>query len=713
MRAALGLAVLLAVLRGGAAQGRPHARTVTIPIAGRPRTVRLRQQAFLPEEFRIYTDGRGGGAQSELARLERNCFYEGYVEGFPESLVALSTCSGLSGVLQLINASYGIRPLEAAAGYQHLIYQMEEENVGTQLLGGSSSFAWAAEVSPQPWDGAVKEAVPRSPRYLEMHVILDKALYDHMGADKYVVTTKIVRLFSYVNSMFTRLNLTIVLTSLELWTEKNKILTTGGAEELLQRFLQWKNTQHTLRLQDITFLFVYREQPHPVGASSARKLCLKDRAGGVALFPRATTLEVFSVAVAQLLGLSLGMNYDDPGSCGCAGAACIMRSSAVHSAGAKAFSNCSIRDFERFLTSGEGQCLLNRPSANVSYKAPVCGNKVVELGEACDCGSAEECRRDPCCTVGCKTRKGVQCLSGPCCSRCRFKKKGTLCRTSSEDECELKEYCNGTSGACAPNLWVMDGHPCRQNTAFCYRGVCQTADKQCQEIFGKDAKNGPLACYEEVNGQRDRMGHCGSDHRGYHSCAWSDLRCGKLICEYPGTVPFTRERAAVVYVRVQNVLCVTLDYMQPRTERDPMLVRDGSVCGDRKVCMEQKCVSAAVLNYSCDIRRKCHDHGVCDSKGNCHCDVGWKPPDCQEKAESRGGSSESGDPWNKSSLKTWQVLTLCLSVPILIGLIFVVIKRKELRRCLSTAQPQEEELEESIDEERSTVDAQQQSWKGP
>uniref|UniRef100_A0A803Y248 ADAM metallopeptidase domain 32 n=1 Tax=Meleagris gallopavo TaxID=9103 RepID=A0A803Y248_MELGA len=512
--------------------------------------------------------------------------------------------------------------------------------------------------------------------------------YDYMGADKYVVTTKMVQLFSYVNSMFTRLNLTIVLTSLEFWTEKNKIPTTGAAEELLQRFLEWKSTHRTSRLQDITFLFVYREQSHSMGASSARKLCLKDRAGGVALYPRATTLEVFSVAVAQLLGLSLGMSYDDPGSCGCVGATCIMQSSAVHSAGTKAFSNCSIRDFERFLTSGEGQCLLNRPLVNVSYKAPVCGNKVVELGEACDCGSAEECRRDPCCTVGCKTRKGVQCLSGPCCSRCRFMKKGTLCRTSSEDECELKEYCNGTSGECAPNLWVMDGHPCRQNTAFCYRGVCQTADKQCQEIFGKDAKNGPLACYEEVNGQRDRMGHCGSDHSGYHSCAWSDLRCGKLICEYLGTVPFTKERAAVVYVRMQNVLCVTLDYMQPRTERDPMLVRDGSVCDDRKVCMEQKCVSAAALNYSCDIRRKCHDHGVCDSKGDCHCDVGWKPPDCREKAESQGGPS--GDPWNKSSLKTWQLLTLCLSVPILIGLIFVVIKRKELKQCLSTEQPQEE-----------------------
>ncbi|OXB75069.1 UNVERIFIED_CONTAM: hypothetical protein H355_015430 [Colinus virginianus] len=587
-----------------------------------------------------------------------------------------------NGVLHLPNASYGIRPLEAA-GYRHLVYQMQRENAGTQLLGGSSSHAWAAEVSPQPWDGAEEEAVPRSPRYLEMHVVLDKALYDYMGADEHGVTAKIVQLFSYVNSMFSRLNLTVVLTSLELWTERNKIPTTGGAEELLQRFLQWKNTRHTSWLRDVAFLLVYREQPHSVGASSAGKLCLKDRAGGVALYPRATTLEVFSVAVAQLLGLSLGMSYDDPGSCGCAGTACIMQSSAVHTAGTMAFSNCSIRDFEHFLTSGEGQCLLSRPSVNASYRAPVCGNKVVELGE--------ECRRDPCCTVGCKARKGVQCLSGPCCSRCRFVKKGTPCRASSEDECELKEYCNGTSGACTPNLWVMDGHPCRQNTAFCYRGVCQSADQQCQEIFGKDAKNGPLACYEEVNGQRDRMGHCGSDRSGYHGCAWGDLRCGKLICEYRGTVPFTRERAAVIYVRVQNVLCVTLDYMRPRTERDPMLVRDGSVCGDHKVCMEQKCVSAAVLNYSCDIRRNCHDHGVCDSRGDCHCTAGWKPPDCREKVESQRGSSESGDPWNKSSLKTWQLLTLCLSVPLLAGLIFVVIKRKELRQCLSAEQPHEDE----------------------
>lgn len=39
----------------------------------------------------------------------------------------------------------------------------------------------------------------------------------------------------------------------------------------------------------------------------------------------------------------------------------------------------------------------------------------------------------------------------------------------------------------------------------------------------------------------------------------------------------------MIYARVQNTLCVTLDYMKPLTERDPMLVNDGTVCDEQKV----------------------------------------------------------------------------------------------------------------------------------
>ncbi|NXI90658.1 ADA32 protein, partial [Psophia crepitans] len=605
-----------------------------------------------------------------------DCFYEGYIEGFPVSLVALRTCSGLSGILQLANASYGIKPLQAAAGYQHLVYPMWKENTETWLLVENHSLAQAGEVSPKLEDAvAGKQAARSASRYLEMHAVVDSALYDYMGADKDAVTAKIVQLFSYVNSMFARLSLTIALSSLELWTEKDLIPTVGDAEELLQRLLQWKNTYRALRLQDITFLFVYRERSHYVGASSAGKLCLRNHAGGVALYRRAMTLEAFAVVVAQLLGLSLGMAYDDPGSCHCAGATCIMQPSSVYSAGVKTFSSCSVRDFQRFLAAGKGQCLLSRPPLDAAYRAPVCGNKVVELGEACDCGSAEECRRDPCCTVGCKMRRGVQCLAGPCCHKCQFVKRGTLCRSSPEDECQLKEYCNGTSGECTPDLWVMDGHPCGRNTAFCYRGVCQTADRQCQKVFGQGAKNGPLACYEEINSQKDRMGHCGSSRRGYQHCAWKDLRCGKLVCEYPGSQPFTKEKAAVVYARVQNTLCVTLDYMKPLTERDPMLVNDGTVCDEHKICLNQQCVSAAVLNYTCEVETKCHSHGVCNNQGSCHCHPGWKPPTCQEKAAVRAGSASGDDDRSKGLQKLWLLLTFCLFLPVAIGLVLMALRR--------------------------------------
>lgn len=56
--------------------------------------------------------------------------------------------------------------------------------------------------------------------------------------------------------MFAQFKVTIVLSSLELWSDDNKISTAGEADEVLHRFLEWKRSYLSLRPHDIAYLFM-------------------------------------------------------------------------------------------------------------------------------------------------------------------------------------------------------------------------------------------------------------------------------------------------------------------------------------------------------------------------------------------------------------------------------------------------------------------------
>ncbi|XP_042329032.1 disintegrin and metalloproteinase domain-containing protein 2-like isoform X2 [Sceloporus undulatus] len=638
----------------------------------------------------------------------RDCYYQGYIDGYVDSLVMLNTCSGLSGLLQLENISYGIEPVESASGFQHLIYQMQYNDADLHVSKHNYSIRWSAVVAPRADEIPVNFSTVR---YVEMHVVVAKSLYDYMGSNEDDVMGKIAQLISFVNAMFYKLNTRIVLSSLEFWSYKDKMSTMGTADELLQRFVNWKHVHLTLRPHDLAFLFIYKVKSDSVGATFAKKICLKTASTGIAVFQKGITLETFSVIVAQLLGITLGLHFDDSRRCQCPGAICIMNTEAIQFSGLKSFSSCSIKDYRNFLGYGSAQCLLNKPRIDITYRAPTCGNKIVEEGEQCDCGSMKECELDFCCASDCTLKPGKECSQGECCIKdsCELKEKGVICRETVDSECDLIEYCNGTSPVCTEDFFVEDGQMCDGGKGICMAAVCQSADQWCQRVFGKDSKSGSSQCYEEINSQRDRMGHCGSTARGYENCQWQDLRCGKLVCEYKSKKPFAIENAAIIYAKVQDEVCVTLDYMKGLAVKDPFLVHDGSVCGTNKVCMNQRCVDRSVIKVRCNVEANCNKRGKCNNRGNCHCDKGWAPPNCNVAEDGGiGGSIDStyriGFPTVTQRRKmphttrNWLLIAFFLFLPVIVGSVILAVK---LRDIFTSPKVEEEGEDEDYETEGS------------
>ncbi|XP_016080170.1 PREDICTED: disintegrin and metalloproteinase domain-containing protein 18-like isoform X2 [Miniopterus natalensis] len=110
-----------------------------------------------------------------------------------------------------------------------------------------------------------------------------------MGSEVAVATEKVVHIFGLINTMFSQLKVTAMLTSLDLWSDQNKILSTGDPNELLQRFVLWKKKVLFQKSHEVTFLLIYRDYPTYVGATYRGMACDSKLAAGIAL-PLATTI---------------------------------------------------------------------------------------------------------------------------------------------------------------------------------------------------------------------------------------------------------------------------------------------------------------------------------------------------------------------------------------------------------------------------------------
>ncbi|XP_078449069.1 disintegrin and metalloproteinase domain-containing protein 8-like isoform X2 [Lampetra fluviatilis] len=657
-------------------QGRwPDQARYAVRVGGRDAVVALRRNRELMSqdytEFHYLADG----TPVTNTTVERShCLYQGHVEGEPGSSVSLSTCDGLRGLLRVSHGSYVVEPLPGSSSGEHTssrVRRSAEPHATCGVADAAPSPPTSSLPPPRyrhrdasPWSPPLQPGRPRvaamvapvtevqrallsDTKYISLVIVVDNAEFIKLGRDMQRVRQRVLEITNHVDKLYRPLNIRVALVGLEVWTHEDKAPITSDPKLTLDRFLDWrflhlvprKRHDNTQLLTGMDFV------GDTVGLAPISGMCSIRQSGAINQDHHASAVGV-ATTMAHEMGHNLGMTHD-LAERGCVCATPEERGGCLLSPGLGSlfpleFSSCSQGDLRNFLLTGLAECLLSPPAPGEVYGGSVCGNLFLEPGEECDCGTAEECT-NPCCDpLTCRLQPGAECAHGACCDSCKVAPAGRECRPA-RSECDLPESCDGAAPSCPPNLRMADGTPCQGGAAFCHSGACPTPLQQCRSLWGAGADVAPAVCFERVNVQGNKYGNCGVDTHGYVACAQRDTRCGKLQCVGGEGYPIT----GVTYtLRVPwgaaLTVCKIAGHESDRSGRPPTAgeppagsVLSGTKCGDDKVCVFGKCQDVSSLGAD-ECTAKCNGHGVCNNLRRCHCEPGWEPPFCLERASGAG-----------------------------------------------------------------------------
>ena len=197
------------------------------------------------------------------------------------------------------------------------------------------------------------------------------------------------------------------------------------------------------------------------------------------------------------------------------------------------------------------------------------------------------------------------------------------------NECDIQETCKGSSGICPQDVYVHNCYLCANNKAYCYSGECLTCDKQCQDLWGRDAVSGPDECYNYHNTRGNKFRYCHKTKEGkYRPCKLRKSKCGKLWCLARNLWPnigIQRDVIGSQWPFESKIVRYKGTNLQMGVDvSEAAMTLCGTKCGDGKVCLDTKYVSINVLLGTVSLCPKnCSGNGICTNVGKCHCFEPW------------------------------------------------------------------------------------------
>ncbi|XP_006735819.1 disintegrin and metalloproteinase domain-containing protein 1a-like [Leptonychotes weddellii] len=610
---------------------------------GQKQVIHLKaKRDYFVNNFPVFSYHNGVLGQ-ETPFISYDCHYEGYIEGVPGSFVSLNTCSGLRGILIKEGKPYGIEPMDTSKRFEHVLYTMAHQarvscsvtSKGSQVVSTSRQ-----QGSRKPRSLQALSSFWSHTKYVEMFVVVNNQRFQMWGSNVNETVQRVMDITALANIFSREINTEVVLAGMEIWTEGDLIEVPADLRVTLRNFNSWRQEKLFHRVKhDVAHMIVGHHPEEDVGHAFLNGACSRGFAAAVEAFHQEDIL-LFAALMVHELGHNLGIQHDHS-ACICKDKRfCLMHENITKESG---FSNCSSDHFSQFLREHKGACLFNKPRPRGRLRRQAtCGNGVLDYNEECDCGP--DCGNNPCCDLTCRLKEKAKCSPGPCCNdTCQYSVKGSMCRPSS-GECDLPEYCDGTSDRCPTNTYKQDGTSC-QRVHYCIQGVCKTPDFQCLSVFGFPARSAPEDCYIHMNTKGDRFGNCGlptSGNQEYVKCTGENIYCGKIICTNVKNVPSIKPMETMIQVPHKDDWCWSMDAYNDTDIPDDGYVQIGTLCAPEKICMNNSCINHDVLNYDCDTEEMCNGRGVCNNLKHCHCEAGYAPPDC--KTVGTGGSVDSGSP---------------------------------------------------------------------
>ncbi|XP_076980580.1 disintegrin and metalloproteinase domain-containing protein 12 [Tamandua tetradactyla] len=673
----------------------PEVLTFRIQLENKELIINLeRNEGLIGSSFTETHYRQDGTAVSVTRNHTGHCYYHGHVQGHSVSMVSLSTCSGLRGLIMFENKTYILEPMKNATN-RYKLFPAENLKSSWGFCGSHLNTSGLAvdnrlPLSFQRQARRQKRETLKMTKYVELVIVADNREFQRQGKDLEKVKQRLIEIANHVDKFYRPLNIRIVLVGVEVWNDIDKCSISQDPFASLHEFLDWRKMKLLPRKShdNAQLISGVDFQGTTIGMAPIMSMCTAEQSGGVVMDHSDSPLGA-AVTLAHELGHNFGMNHDTlERGCNCKMTAekggCIMNPSTGYPF-PMVFSSCSRKDLETSLEKGMGMCLFNLPEIKQPFGGQKCGNGYVEEGEECDCGEPEECTNRCCNATTCTLKPDAVCAHGLCCDDCRLKPAGTACRDSS-NSCDLPEFCTGASPHCPANVYLHDGHQCQGVDGYCYNGICQTHEQQCVTLWGPGAKPAPGICFERVNSAGDPYGNCGKDSKSsFAKCELRDAKCGKIQCQGGASRPVIGTNAVSIETNIPlqeggRILCRGTHVYLGDDLPDPGLVLAGTKCAEGKICLNRRCQNVSVFGVL-ECATRCHGRGVCNSRKNCHCEAHWAPPFCDRFGF--GGSIDSG-PVRQAGSHGLTVGILVTILCLLAGGLVVYLRRKTLIRLLFT-----------------------------